>query len=145
MVTSTNRPTAFHSHRSLEAWIRARCQSLRQEYQTLFEVDFPSMLEGVPYTHALLVMIDQILEKAAFLSGADSTIEIAGFLTHRGLEIEVASDRELSDDGLKGAFLREGMAVHNGFTLTSYRARCPQGGTAWIVVQSHFQRLRMVA
>jgi hypothetical protein len=145
MVMSTNRSTAYHSRQTLEAWIRARCQSLRQEYQTLFEVDFQAMREEIPYTHALLVMVDQILEKAAFLSGADSKIEIAGFLTHRGLEIEVSSDRELGEDGFKGAFQREATSVHNGYTLTSYRARCPQGGTAWIVVQSRFQRLRMVA
>lgn len=145
MVLSTNRPISPRSHHSLEMWVRARCQNLSQKYLVDFQLDFPAGLEDVPYSHALLATIDNALEKAAGLSLADTSIEISGFLTHRGLEIEVVTDQEPADDVVMGAFHREASIVHNGFTLTSYRARCPQGGTAWIIVQSDFQRLRMVA
>lgn len=145
MVTSFNLFPAAYSHRSLEEWIRARCRNLTDAYQTLFELEFPPILEEFPCSHALLVMLDEVLERAARLSGAESLIEICAFLTHRGLEIEVSCCEDFADEEMTGAFLREKSSVHNGFTLTTYRARCPQGGTAWIIVQSHFQRLRMAA
>jgi len=138
-------PVAHHTIPSLEAWLKARCTSLAREHDIAFEFDFSTGSQSASYCQTLLCTLEDILEKAALASPPGSTVDIGTYWTRRGLEVEVSISTDCSESGSVGAFRRESTILGNGSSLSVYRARCPQGGTAWIIVQSHFARLRMVA
>ena len=140
----------IHSARSqpetnLESQIRARCQSLSREHDVTFEYDFATGAEGASFCPALLGTLDQVLMKAVTASPEGANIDVGTYWTRRGLEIEVSISGDHAPSEPMSAFRKESSSVGSGFSLSVYRARCPQGGTAWIIVQSHFARLRMVA
>ncbi|MBX3423019.1 MAG: hypothetical protein KF752_15800 [Pirellulaceae bacterium] len=145
MVGFTNSRSQAGTQTTLRAWIAARCQELSGCYSLSFESQWQPGLEFVAYSPALLSRLDDVLQQAAQTASPDSTVEIAVYLTRRGLEVEVSTDGQSSVHESLSSFRRESTGVSNGCCLTTYKARCPDGGVAWIVVQTHFARLRMTA
>lgn len=144
-IYSGNSQSDSQSDSRLENWIHSRCRRLGQEYEVDFEFDFATEAQGMACCPALLTTLDDVLTQASRASQSGSTIDVGTYWTRRGLEIEVSTNNDCAQNELLSAFRKESSSVGNGFSLSVYRARCPQGGTAWIIVQSHFARLRMVA
>jgi hypothetical protein len=130
---------------SLEAWIQSCCKSLSRDHDICFEFDFSTGMEGASYCQRLTMTLEEILEKATLSSPPGSSVVVGTYWTRRGLEVEVSTCTDSVDEGAMSAFRKESSSVGSGYSLSVYRARCPQGGIAWIIVQSHFARLRMVA
>ena len=141
-------PRSRQSHdfqRSLPELLLILCKSLQSEYSVQFDVHFQSGLELFDYSPEAAGLLKTALEQAAMVAMPDTTIDIAIHTTRRGTEIEVvASTSDIRTESLR-AFCREKAIVGRGQTVSLYRARCPDGSLAWIIVQANAARLRRPA
>lgn len=134
-----------YSIRNLSGWLESYCRALEARFGRSFDLRFQDELESCEYSLQLPGLLEKTILEAFIAAEPSSTIEIAAHLTRRGIEIEViAAGAELVEQSVR-AFSRERSLVSHGFSLSSYRARCPDGSIAWIIVQSTAARLRLTA
>ncbi len=141
----TNRQLHLQQQPSLENFIRTRCEGLSDAFNVHFAFDFALGAENPAFSNELVLTLDDILQNAAVLSMPDSIVDVGTYWTRRGLEIEVSTSAEQVGEESINSFHKQSVSLENGFTMSVYHARCPMGGTAWIIVQGHVARLRMVA
>lgn len=132
----------FESIRSLPELLLGLCKNLQSKYAVQFDVHFQSGLSLDDCSQQTARLISISLEQAAVAASPLSTIDVAIHSTRRGVEIEVvATSTDSNPDSLR-AFCREQILIGNGRIASLYRARCPEGSMAWIVVQSESARWR---
>jgi hypothetical protein len=145
MVGLPRSSQASYSIRNLSGWLESYCLALKSRFAINFEIHFQGGLEDSQYSLHLPGLLEKTLLQASVAATPSSTIEVAAHRTRRGIEIEViASCNDLGDDSLR-AFSRERSLIGHGYSLATYRARCPDGSVAWIIVQTSAARLRQTA
>lgn len=145
MVSFSSIQPSAYSDFGLATWLRVECEKLRDRGDTPIQIEMQPGLENIGCCQALHSVIRQVLQQAVQLAAPDQPVEISVYGTRRGLEIEIATTDGTSSEESLSAFRRESAFISNGYHLTTYHARCPQGGVAWIIVQSQFARVRMIA
>jgi hypothetical protein len=137
---------ADYSIRNISGWLQSHCQSLKTQFSIEFEIHFQDGLENCLYSPQLPGLLEAALLQASLASPKSSTIEVAAHMTRRGIEFEIVAqcNAEYQEESLK-AFCRERSLIGQGFSLATYRARCPDGSVAWIIVQTTAARLRQSA
>lgn len=149
MVSFSHNPSPVYSDFSLATWLQLQREKMRADGRIdaddCIQIEMQADLENVGFCEALLPVISQVLLQAVQLAASDQPVEVSVYGTRRGLEIEIATTVGACTDESLSAFRRESTMVSNGYHLTTYHARCPQGGVAWIIVQSQFARMRMIA
>jgi hypothetical protein len=87
-------------------------------------------------------LLNTALSQAACSALPGSLIEIASHSTRRGLEFEIVLSECAATEVCGSTFSRQSLQLNNGYQLSTYQARCPDGTLAWIVVQSASPRFR---
>lgn len=134
-----------HSIRNLSGWLESYCAALRSRYSVRFDIHFQNGLETCEYSLHLPGLLEKTLLQASNAALPSSTIEVAAHMTRRGIEIEVVANCIDSVEDSHQAFCRERSVIGHGYSLATYRARCPDGSVAWIIVQTAAARLRQTA
>lgn len=127
---------------SLPELLLSLCKDYQSQFGTRFDVHFQSGLDLSSFSYQAANMLSTALEQAAVAAAPDSTVEIAIHQTRRGMEIEIVAISDDPDCDSLRAFCREKTIVGIGQTLSLFRARCPDGALAWIIVQSGTPKLR---
>lgn len=145
MVDLSRTNQAYNSMSIISGWLESYCHILASQYQIAFDVRIQPGLDGCDCSSQLRGLLEKTLLQAASSALPTSTIEVAGHLTRRGIEIEVVASCADSEDESLRAFSRDRSLIGHGFSLATYRARCPDGSVAWIIVQTTAARLRQIA
>lgn len=131
-----------YSIRNLPGWLESYCRALQSRFAINFDIHFQNGLEDSQYSLYLPSLLEKTLLQASVTATPTSTIEVAAHRTRRGIEIEIVANCADSNDDSIRAFCREKSIMNYGFSLASYRARCPDGSIAWIIVQTMAAKLR---
>lgn len=105
-----------------------------------FDLDFDYLISESNHSGACSAHLPQVLNRAlsqaACMAQPGSLIEIASHTTRRGLEFEIVLSQCATTELGGSTFSRQSLQLNHGYQLSTYRARCPDGMLAWIVVQS---------
>lgn len=118
------------------------CKQLQSLHAVKFDVSFQPGIELNRLSQPTTSLVSQAVTEAATAAEPRSTIDIAIHHTRRGTEIEIIACSESGHQESRSAFCRERIIIGRGHTSSLFRARCPDGSLAWIIVQSQLTRLR---
>ncbi|MFO0939253.1 MAG: hypothetical protein U0930_00655 [Pirellulales bacterium] len=127
---------------SLPELLLSLCKDHQAQFGVRFDVRFQPGLDLYNFSYQAANMLSTALEQASVAAAPESTVEIAIHQTRRGMEIEIVAISEHPNCESLRAFCREKTIVGIGQTLSLFRARCPDGALAWIIVQSGTPKLR---